>query len=50
MGHFNEYKDNDLILNPRKTSREFTNTLKEYGYDKIKHNGWNNRPTVYKKH
>lgn len=50
IGHFNTYKHLNLTLNSTKTSKLFTQTLNNLGYNKIKTKCWNNRPTYYKKH
>ena len=56
VGHFEHYKFTDTKKPPHiflkhesEISRLFNNTLREYGYEKIKTKLWNNKPTLWRK-
>lgn len=49
IGHFNSYKHLHSTLTPKQTSKIFTETLKQFDYDKIETKCWNNRPTYFVK-
>jgi len=48
IGHFINYKDGSDVLNGKETSKRFNETLKNYGYKKIKTKLWNQRPNYWK--
>ena len=48
IGHFQTYRHNDEFYDSREISRLFSQTMKTYGYDKVKTNCWNNRPAYWK--
>ena len=48
IGHFINYKDGNDVLNGKETSKVFNETLKNYGYKKIKTKLWNQRPNYWK--
>jgi SAM-dependent methyltransferase len=48
IGHFTSYFVNGAPANGKITSKVFANTLKRYGYEKIKTKLWNNRPSYWK--
>ena len=47
VGHFRRYLTDGKYLDGRATSRQFSNTLKDTGYEKIKTKLWNNRPAFW---
>lgn len=49
IGHFNLYKHLDKQYDGKTISKMFNNTLRQFGYDKIETNCWNNRPNYWKK-
>jgi len=49
IGHFTSYLVNGAPANGKITSKVFANTLKRYGYEKIRTKLWNNRPSYWKK-
>ena len=48
IGHFINYKNGNDVLNGKETSKVFNETLKNYGYKKIKTKLWNQRPNYWK--
>lgn len=48
IGHFTSYSVNGAPANGKITSKVFANTLKRYGYEKIRTKLWNNRPSYWK--
>lgn len=47
-GHFDYYEVNGKQLDGKATSRVFSQTLKAYGYEKVKTKFWNNRPNYWR--
>lgn len=47
IGHFEEYKVNDEIIDQKKISRIFNKEMKKLGYEKIKTKYFNSRPDIY---
>ena len=48
VGHFREYKVNDVMISEKKIGRHFNNHLRAKGYEKLKLKFWNDRPAVWK--
>jgi SAM-dependent methyltransferase len=48
IGHFNYYNVNGSNLNGKATSRQFNLELRKWGFEKIKTQLWNNRPSYWK--
>ena len=49
IGHFNKYLHENTQVDRKKISKLFNNTLRGYGYEKVKTNLWNSRPTYWRK-
>jgi hypothetical protein len=49
IGHFPSYKVKGHSLDPKSTSRAFSDELRSRGYNQVKMNVWNNRPTYWKR-
>jgi len=49
IGHFNEYKHGTNRYNGKEIGRLFGKTLREYGYETVNTNCWNNRPAFWEK-
>lgn len=47
VGHFNTYYDGRSTYAANEIGRAFSAELKQMGYCKLKHDGWNNRPSIY---
>jgi SAM-dependent methyltransferase len=48
-GHFDFYTVDGERKDSRATAKAFSNTLKRYGYEKVKTKFWNNRPNYWRK-
>lgn len=49
IGHFDSYIHLNKYYDGKTISKMFNNTLRQYGYEKIETNCWNNRPNYWKK-
>jgi SAM-dependent methyltransferase len=49
IGHFLEYYHNNKLYTPKQISKMFGDTLRLYGFEKVKTSCWNNRPTYWRK-
>jgi hypothetical protein len=49
IGHFNEYKHGTNRYNGKEIGRLFGKTLREYGYETVNTNCWNNKPAFWEK-
>jgi SAM-dependent methyltransferase len=49
IGHFREYKHEDISMDGRKINRAFNKCLRDHHYEKVKTKCWNNRPTYWRK-
>lgn len=47
IGHFSEYEYNGTRLSGREISKHFRQTLKSYGFEKVKTKCWNDRPQFW---
>ena len=48
IGHFNEYKHNNQIIDQKKISRIFNKAIRDKGFEKVECSFWNNRPMIFK--
>ena len=48
IGHFQTYHHKDELYDARAISRLFSQTMKSYGYERVKTKCWNNRPAYWK--
>ena len=48
IGHFNEYKHNNEIIDQKKISRIFNKSIRDKGFEKVDCSFWNNRPMIFK--
>lgn len=48
IGHFQTYHHKGEIYDSKGISRLFSQTMRSYGYEKVKTNCWNNRPAYWK--
>lgn len=48
IGHFNEYKHNNEIIDQKKISRLFNKAIRDKGFEKVECGFWNNRPMIFK--
>jgi hypothetical protein len=49
IGHFDTYNWNNKEFTGKQISKIFNDTLRQHGYEKVKTNCWNDRPTFWKK-
>lgn len=49
VGHYREYKVDDVIVKQEYMTKLFNNGLKLLGYEQLKVGLWNNRPNIWKK-
>ena len=48
IGHFNEYKHNNEIIDQKKISRIFNKAIRDKGFQKVDCSFWNNRPMIFR--
>ena len=48
IGHFNQYYHLGETYSGKEISKKFNNTLRDYGYEKVKTKCWNSRPAYWK--
>jgi SAM-dependent methyltransferase len=48
-GHFPLYKIGGKLIKNKQTSRHFHKALKDFGYESVKTDAWNNRPRIWKR-
>lgn len=49
IGHFNSYTHLNMLYDGKTISKMFNSTLRQFGYEKVETNCWNNRPNYWKK-
>ena len=49
IGHFSDYDVNGSKMTGRKVGRVFRQTLRDYGYEKVKTALWNDRPSFWRR-
>ena len=49
IGHFNKYKNLSETYSGKDMSLLFNNTMRKYGYEKVKTTCWNNRPAYWRR-